>query len=80
MISTGAIGKAIVKIGASGGSLLAAAHAPVFAAFVVGMALLLITALALIAALSTKKERRDAAYKVLKLILDTLRRPQSSSG
>jgi hypothetical protein len=80
MISTEAIATTVAKIGAAGGTLLAAAHAPVLAAFAVGMALLLITALALIAALSTKKDRRDAAYKVLKLILDTLRRPQSSSG
>ena len=35
--------------------------------------ILLISILALIAGLSKEKERRDAAYKVLKLILHTIR-------
>jgi len=58
--------------GAAG--LLAAVHANVLAMSLLGGALLLISILALTAGLSKKKERRDAAYEVLKLILYTIRR------
>ena len=59
---------------ATTGGLLAAVHANVLATSLLGEALLLISILALTAGLSKKKERRDAAYKALKLILHTIRR------
>jgi hypothetical protein len=62
---------------ATAAELLAAVHANVLATSLLGGALLLISILALTAGLSKKKERRDAAYKVLKLILYTIRRPVS---
>ncbi len=65
------------KISMTVSALLAAIHAPVLAAFLAGMVLLLITVLALTAALSKKQPRRAAAYKVLKLILQTIRRSRS---
>ncbi len=55
--------------------LLAAVHANILATSLLGGALLLISILAIAAGLSKKKERRDAAYKVLRLILYTIRRP-----
>jgi hypothetical protein len=59
---------------AAAAGVLAAVHANVLATSLLGGALLLISILALTAGLSKKKERRDAAYKVLKLILYTIRR------
>jgi predicted component of type VI protein secretion system len=74
MISKEALAPSLLKIGAAGGTLLAAAHAPVLAALALGLMSLLVATLALIAALSKGKERRDAAYRVLKLLLDAVRR------
>lgn len=54
--------------------LLDAVHANVLAMSLLGGALLLISILALTAGLSKNKERRDATYEVLKLILQTIRR------
>jgi len=42
-----------------------------------GVALTLVTVLALIAALAKGKARRDAAYRVLRLLLNFLRRPRT---
>jgi len=52
--------------------LVAAIHANFLAASLLGGVLLPISILALTAGLSKKQERRDAAYKVLKLILHTI--------
>ncbi len=68
-----------IKIGATSGGLVAAVHAPLLATCVLGSALLLITVVALVAALSRRKARRDAAYKVLHLLLHTLRRQSLGS-
>src|SRR5215467_13588974 len=56
--------------------LLAAVHANILVTSLLGGALLAISILALTAGLSKQKERRDAAYKVLKLILYTIRPPR----
>jgi hypothetical protein len=52
-------------------------YSPLTTAITLGVALSLITALALIAALARRKSRREAARKILKLLLDFLR-PQRS--
>jgi len=59
---------------ATADGLLAPVHANVLAMALFGGALLLISILALTAGLSKNKERRDATYEVLKLILQTIRR------
>jgi hypothetical protein len=64
---------------ATAAGLLAAVHVNIPAISLLGGALLLISILALTAGLSRQKERRDAAYKVLKLILYTIRRPREPS-
>jgi hypothetical protein len=64
----------VSKTCATAAGLLATAHADVLAACLAGGALMLIMILALTAGLSRNKERRDAAYKVLKLILRVMRR------
>ena len=61
---------------ATAGGLFAAAHTGILAMSLAGTALLLIMALAVTAAWSTKKKRRDASYKVLKLILNVIFRPR----
>jgi hypothetical protein len=55
---------------------VATAHVPLLAAITPCVALVLIGLLALVSTLAKSKARRDAAYKVLKLLLDAPRRSQ----
>ena len=61
------------KAPTSSPSTFAAGHVPFLAATTSCVTLTLITVLALVSALAKTKTRRDAAYKVLKLLLDALR-------
>jgi hypothetical protein len=67
-------GANVLSTSATVAGLLDPVHANVLAMALLGGALLLISILALTAGLSKNKERRDATYEVLKLILQTVRR------
>ncbi len=57
------------RAGVLGAGAFAAANAPVLTAAVFGVGLTLVTILALTGVLAGRKARRDAAYKVLTLLL-----------
>lgn len=63
---------------ASSPSTFAAGYVPLLAATTSCVTLMLVTVLALVSSLAKSKTRRDAAYKVLKLLLDALRRARQA--
>jgi hypothetical protein len=63
----------IGRIGVGCACVIAVTGVPVLAASLAAATLLLISVLALTGALSTEEDRRRAAYRILKLILDVMR-------
>jgi hypothetical protein len=68
------------RAGVLGASAVTAVNAPVLAAMVLGVGLTLVAILALTCALARNKTRRDAAYRVLALLLKVATTEQAATG